>query len=248
MLSIARTIRHWLQDHNPFEDSSIHKVIAEITSANLVLLLRSIALPGLAPFLLTLTSPPATASESGSYVKWELLARDHAYITPLSVSAPLGRLVVIRHDDTLCAIRFDAYHRGNDEKPPTKFNSGQETLFATAEQLRVVKSKATWRILDRKMINLVSGPIVGPGRLGFQRGRIGLHCGDAKLEWTYPNNVSLGSYEEPNEKRALVEIAPTAWTEVSHINLSDQKLHWYRYDESRKDTLISIEELPQAIH
>jgi hypothetical protein len=43
-----------------------------------------------------------------------------------------------------------------------------------------------------------------------------------------------------------VEIAPTAWSEVSQINLNDKKLHWYHYDESRKDTLIPIEELAEA--
>jgi hypothetical protein len=35
--------------------------------------------------------------------------------------------------------------------------------------------------------------------------------------------------------------------EVPQIDLRDDGLHWYRYDESRKDTLIPIEELPQAI-
>lgn len=69
---------------------------------------------------------------------------------------------------------------------------------------------------------------------------------EAKLEWTYPNNVSLGSYTQPTAKRAQVEIAPTAWSEVSQINLNDKKLHWYHYDESRNDTLIPIEELAEA--
>jgi hypothetical protein len=206
--------------------------------------LKSLACLCLAGLILNASAQSDVVADGNPYQKWELLARDHAYVTPLSVSAPLGRLVLIRFRDTLCAIRFDAFHRGGDEKPPTASNSGEETRFATAEQLRLVRSEATWRILDRKMVNLVSGPVVGLGRLGFQKGRIGLHCGESKLEWTYPNNVSLGSYTQPAAKRVLVDIAPTAWSEVSEINLNDDKLLWYRYDESRKDTLIPINELP----
>jgi hypothetical protein len=185
-------------------------------------------------------------TESTPHSKWELLARDHAYVTPLSVSSPLNSLLLVRYAGTLCAIRFRAFH-GGDEKAPTAFNSGDETLFATAEQIRLVQSETTWRIFERKRLDLVSGPVVGLGRFGFQKGRIGLHCGNAKLEWTYPNNVSLGSYTQPTAKRVLVEIAPTAWSEVSQINLNDKKLHWYRYDEGRKDTLVSIEELPRSV-
>jgi hypothetical protein len=209
--------------------------------------LSSSAYLGLAGFLLITSAQPGGVNKSNPDLKWELQARDHAYVTPLSVSAPFGRLVLVRYRDGLCAIRFDAYHRGDDEKPPTKFNSGEETLFATAEQIRMVKSEATWRILEDKTVQLVAGPVVGLGRFGLQKGRIGLHCGDAKLEWTYPNNVSLGSYTQFTAKRAQVEIAPTAWSEVSQINLNDKKLQWYRYDESRKDTLIPIEELPKTI-
>jgi hypothetical protein len=209
--------------------------------------LESLACLCLAGLILNASAKSDVVTDRNPYLKWELLARDHAYVTPLSVSAPLGRLVLIRYRDTLCAIRFNDFHRGSDEKPPTKFNSGEETRFATAEQLRLVRSEATWRILDRKTVNLVSGPVVGLGRVGFQKGRINLHCGSAKFEWTYPNNVSLGSYTQPTTKRVLVEIAPTAWTEVSEIDLSNEKLRWYRYDEGRKDTLIPIEELPQAI-
>jgi hypothetical protein len=186
-------------------------------------------------------------TDSNPHSKWELLARDHAYVTPLSVSSPLNRLPLVRHADTVCAIRFSAFHRGGDEKAPTAFNSGEETLFATAEETQFEISESTPRILQRKTVNLVRGPIVGLGRLGFQKGRIGLRCGDAKLEWTYPNNVSLGSYTQPAAKRAQVEMAPTAWSEVSQVDLNDKKLHWYRYDESRKDKLIPMEELPEAI-
>ena len=192
-------------------------------------------------------SAESNAGEEGDpYLKWERLARDHAYVTSLSVGAPLGRLVLVRYLDTMCAIRFGAFHRGGDEKTPTKFNSGEETLFATAEEIRVANSGSTWHVLQHKTVNLVRGPIVGLGRLGFQKGQIGLHCGDAKLEWTYPNNISLGSYTDDKAKRAQLEMAPTAWNEVSQIDLSDVRLHWYHYDESRKDTVIPIEDLPPA--
>jgi hypothetical protein len=195
--------------------------------------------------LASVRSTESGAIEEGApYAKWEMLARDHAYVTPVSVSSPLSRLVLVRYMDTLCAIRFNAFHRGGDEKAPTKFNSGEETLFATAEQIRIVRTATTWRILERKTINLVRGSIVGLGRLGFEKGRIGLRCGDALLEWTYPNNVSLGSYTQKPDKRAEVQVAPTAWSDVSQIELSDKRLRWYHFDEDRRDSVFAISELP----
>jgi hypothetical protein len=183
---------------------------------------------------------------SSSYQQWESLARDHAYVTSLSVSAPQGRLVLVRNAGAVCAIRFTAFHRGGDEKSPTTFNSGEETLFATAEEIRLTEFESKFRILQRETVNLVRGPIVGFGRLGFQKGRVGLRCGNAKLEWTYPNNIGLGSYAETAAKRVQVELAPTAWSDVSQIDLSDERLHWHRYDDSRKDILIPVEDLPNA--
>ena len=206
-----------------------------------------IGLSGVVVILIAMlaTSPRAHSVEKGNpYLKWELLARDHAYVTPLSVSSPLGKLVLVRYMNSLCAIRFNAFHRGGDEKTPTKLDSGEETLSASAEQIQLVRSETTWRILERKTINLVRGSIVGLGRLGFQKGRIGLRCGEAPLEWTYPNNVSLGSYTQKPDKRKDVELAPTAWSDVSQIDLSDKSLRWYHFDEGRHDSTIADNELP----
>ena len=127
-------------------------------------------------------------------LKWETMARDHARVTPLSVSAPLGRWLLIRTDHSLCAIRFIEFHRGHDAKPATAFNSGEETLIATGEHVQIDSGHQTVSVGKAKVISLEQGPVVGLGRFGFAKGNIGIRCGHASLEWTYPNNISLGSY------------------------------------------------------
>ena len=194
------------------------------------------------------SAQPSGVNEGNVYLKWERLARDHAYVTPLSVSAPLGSLVLVKYKDAFCAIRFTEFHRGGDEKSATIFNSGEETLFATAEQTRIEKNKCKWRVLERKTIPLVRGPVVGLGRFGLAKGNIGLRCGDAPLEWTYPNNVSLGSYTQAPSERAALEVAPTLWSDVSQIDLADARLRWYRYDEGRGNLTIEISDLPGFGH
>jgi hypothetical protein len=60
----------------------------------------------------------------------------------------------------------------------------------------------------------------------------------------YPNNVSLGSYTQKPDKRKDVELAPTAWSDVSQNDLSDKSLRWYHFDEGRHDSMIADNELP----
>jgi hypothetical protein len=177
-------------------------------------------------------------------LKWETLARDNAYVTALSVSAPLGRLLLTRNNGSLCVIRFTEFHRDHDEKPATLLSSGEETLHATAEQVQIDSGHVIAPSREVKTVSLRRGPVVGLGRLGFEKGSIGLGCVHASLEWTYPTNVSLGSYTQLPAKRKTVEIAPSAWSEISQIDLNDPRLHWYSYDETRHDLIVRIDELP----
>ncbi len=47
----------------------------------------------------------------------------------------------------------------------------------------------------------------------------------------------------PNDKYKGLELAPTKWTDSSQINLFDDHIKWYAYDESRPDIEITIDRL-----
>jgi len=192
--------------------------------------------------LMGVSTAHAVAENSADpLLKWETLAQNHARVSPLSVAAPLGRLVLVRADHSLCAVRFLEFHRGHDAKPATAFNSGNESLWATAEEVQIEGSHKT--VGKPEVISLERGPVVGLGRLGFAKGNIAIRCGGASLEWTYPNNISLGSYTQSPNYRKAVEIAPSAWTEVSQMDLKDPMLQWYRYDETRHDIVLNMDNL-----
>jgi hypothetical protein len=40
-----------------------------------------------------------------------------------------------------------------------------------------------------------------------------------------------------------IELAPTRWSAINEVNVTDAKLRWFRYDENRKVTYIPIGDL-----
>ncbi len=167
-----------------------------------------------------------------------------ALIQTVSVSIPVGRFLLMRRDSDLCAIRFTAFHRGHDAKPQTWFHSGHENFYADYEwywpepngNFRGPDIKKGHRTLRR-------GAIVGLLflNLGVPLGTDDVECGSLTPIWFYPTGI--GFTKGPRFDHDL-ELAPTQWTELTQINLSDPKLKWYRYNEDQPDTFIPLKELP----
>ncbi len=74
-------------------------------------------------------------------------------------------------------------------------------------------------------------------------GSSAINCAGHRLDWEFP---SWTGFVEVGSSRGgrKIEIAPTAWTDPSQIDLSDPHLKWYRYDEARDMTPIPLTELP----
>jgi hypothetical protein len=166
--------------------------------------------------------------------------RTHALVTWYDVGAPLGRFLLLRKDSSLCAIRFTEFHRGNDAKSPTVFSSGEESLDAKYEcfcqsdrgggfggaTLGRVDKRASW----------------GIGRFAFSSGDTNIRCGGFKLPWMYPTRVSF-HIDGTKLGDQGIELAPTRWSAINEVNVTDAKLRWFRYDENRKVTYIPIGDL-----
>lgn len=166
--------------------------------------------------------------------------RMHALVTWYDASAPLGKILLTRKDARVCAIRFKEYRRGNDAKTPTLFSSGEESVYAKYECFCPGEGSRGFSNVTNG--ELSKGPLRGIGRLAFQTGEANVKCGGVKLPWSYPTRVSFQIYGTRLGDHGI-ELAPTRWTDINEINLSDARLHWFRYDEGRKVTYIRNEDL-----
>jgi hypothetical protein len=166
--------------------------------------------------------------------------RTHALVTWYDVSAPAGKFLLIRRDASVCAIRFIDYQRGNDAKAPTLFSSGEESFYAKYECF--CQGDGGGGFGDATIGELSKRPLWGIGRLAFQRGETNVRCGRFKLPWSYPTRVSFQPYGSKLGDHGI-ELAPTRWTDIKDVNVNDNRLQWFHYDEGRKVTLIRSEDL-----
>ena len=60
-------------------------------------------------------------------------ARTGTLISPLSISAPVGRFLLVRNGSNACALRFTDTHRGGDARPPSWWQEGGESEYAEYE-------------------------------------------------------------------------------------------------------------------
>lgn len=186
----------------------------------------------------------ATAPKHFTIEERESQVSQGALIQTVGVSLPVGRLLLIRRGADLCVVRFTKFHRGHDAKPKTWFHSGYENFYAEYEWYRP-ELNGDFRGLDGKRGYgmLRRGAVVGLLflNLGFPLGTDDVECGSLTPEWFYPTGVSFLVGTRYDHK---LELAPTQWTELSQINLTDPKLKWYRYNESQADAFIPLKELP----
>jgi hypothetical protein len=171
-------------------------------------------------------------------------AANNAMVTWFDVSAPIGHLLLIRQGADTCVVRFTTFHRGHDSKPSTPFNSGEESFSAEYDWFYPKKSAAGshQRTYDTGHRQLSRGSSSGIGRLAFQRGDQEVQCGNFRLAWYYPARVGFNSSD--SAKDIGVELAPTRWNTIEQVDFDDPALRWYRQDESRKPTLIPMDQLP----
>jgi len=156
------------------------------------------------------------------------------------VDQPLSRILLLRNSRTTCLIRFISYHRANDSRPPTSFNTGEASQFAVYEvaQLTVHRSGIVVGPTIRKELSYRG--LRGLGRLAFDVGDSDIRCGRERYSWLFPTGLLLK--EEQND----VLIAPTNWQSFNDVRLNNPKLRWYQRDQQMQRSIIIIpmEDLP----
>lgn len=169
--------------------------------------------------------------------------KTHARIDWHQASAPLGHILLMRKGKDICGILFTSFHRGRDTKPPSAFNSGEESFYAEYEWFRQTDGSQNLKKtnITKGHRKIVQKPLRGIGRLAFQTGDVEVKCGPFKLFWMFPTSVSF--YSSPKCGDSSIELSPTKWQQIEEMDTSYSGLKWFRCDEQRKTTYISIDEL-----
>lgn len=147
---------------------------------------------------------------------------------------PLGKILLVRRDSEYCAIKFTKFWTGKTE----------EDLFANYESYNLEIKAGN---LNKENIQINKGELSFPkprgiGRFAFSFGNKEIKCGLIKLFWSGEGAVHF--YEEGQHQGDYgIELAPTNWSDISEVNLSDTHLRWYRYDDKRKRKNIKLNEL-----
>lgn len=179
------------------------------------------------------------------------------------VEIPLNRILLIRKDAQYCAIKFTQCWAETDEESMQKYATQIAKGGDIANHFRDISEKkyaayesfyqgdGTGNFANNN-VEINEGkvswlPLRGPFRpFIYQPGDTHVKCGSYKLGWEYTTFLSVipaGKYMGDYG----FELAPTPWTDIKEVNIKDQRVKWYRYDEKRERVFIPIDKLwPEA--
>jgi hypothetical protein len=157
-------------------------------------------------------------------------------VGPNAIIMPLDKMLLVRKDSNYCAMKFVKFWTGKTEKDlyaryesyyqddKTGDFSNKNVKFITKELYR---PKASWSFFGH------------PVAFGAKKE---IQCGPVKLWWTRKGTVYFFEQYQPEGDYGF-ELAPTKWSNISEVNVFDPRVKWYKYDESRKDEIISVDQL-----
>lgn len=186
----------------------------------------------------------------GGRPSWDVVAqriKTHALVGFEWIDQPPVGIALIQLPDHFCAVKFLSLRTGRDSGNGGMFRSSGVSQYAEIELIELPPhpTRPMLRQAIPRRFSLSWRPLIGIGRMTFQRGHTDIKCGDTNIPWSYPTAISE-SQVKPADIRGL-QLAPTAWQNFSDIDLNDAKLHWFAYDEGRVKILaIPIYELPGA--
>ncbi len=185
--------------------------------------------------------PTTDAPAAPERTPLEVRALDSARISATSVSAPLGRFLLVRQGTALGAVRFTHFHRDPDQKPGEVLVPGADRTTAEYD----------WYLQGDGSGDFTKPNVTyGHGKLRDARGvRIGrfvfnpfaavhVKCGPLVVRWRYPTALVFNmDVLDPRVEDALA-LAPTKAAYIRDVHLRKMHLTWYRVDPTRTTPLI----------
>ena len=159
---------------------------------------------------------------------------DMVKITPVGIKMPLNRFLLVRKDSAYGALKFKKFWTGKTEND----------FFAKYESY--YQPNKTGNFLD-KDAEFSEGELSFPkprgiGRFAFSFGNKDIRFGSFVLFWYGEGSVYFYGSHQP-EGDYGIELAPTKWTNISEVNVFDNRLKWYRYDPNRPNVIINIDDI-----
>jgi hypothetical protein len=164
----------------------------------------------------------------------------HEVVTvgPGGVSMPLGRVLLARKGKEYCAVKFLDSWTGKTEQD---WFARYESYYQGDGSGDFVKDN-----VEHRQAELSSPEPKGIGRLAFSFGNTDVVCGPIRMFWsrTTGKGGTLYCFARGQSPRDYgIELAPTKWTRISDVVVSDRRLKWYRYDDKRGYLTVPIDDL-----
>jgi len=174
------------------------------------------------------------AQEKGRYGQ-EIPGPNEVRIGGMGVVIPLGRILLIRRGLEYGAVKFTEAWTGKTGK---EWHANYESYYQGDKSGDFSKKNVQFR---RGKVIQTEGIFFG-GHSWSLRTNIDIRCGPIRLAWSYKTFLSFRpSGKDPADYG--IELSPTKWTDISEVNVFDQRLKWYRYDEKRDKFRIPIDQL-----
>jgi len=162
--------------------------------------------------------------------------QNEVHIAPNGVIMPPLRILLVRKDTDYCAIRFIKFWTGKDENDRyatyESYYQGDKTGDFTNKNAKFTKEELHF---PKPSFSLFGHPFA------FDI-RDDIRCGPIRLWWSGGGSVYFFKSAQRQGDYGI-ELAPTKWTDISQVNVSDPRLKWYRYDEKRKRMNIPVDQL-----
>lgn len=157
-------------------------------------------------------------------------------IGPNGVIMPLGKILLIRKNSDLGAIKFTKFWRGKTEDD---LYAAYEAYYQDDKTGDFINKNVKFSQEELHSPKPIFSLFGHPFAFGIKEE---IKCGPIRLWWTGKGAVYFFARDQRQGDYGI-EFAPTKWTDISQVNVFDKRLKWYRYDESRKRVNIPVDHL-----
>jgi hypothetical protein len=162
-------------------------------------------------------------------------------LAPNSIGIPLGRILLIRRGNEYGAVKFLQCWTG---KETAHDQHAEYESYYQGDQTGNLRSETVQYRKEEVYYTKPGFAIFGhPIRIGAKRN---IRCGPIELWWSGLScriAIYFNRHDQEQGDYYGIELAPTPWTDISQVNVSDPRVKWYRYDDKRRDYFIPIDEL-----
>jgi hypothetical protein len=146
------------------------------------------------------------------------------------VSVPPGRFLLARHGQEICAVRFTRHYTARDSRRPGESEYAEYEVYSRRDGGTRFGDE-----VSRSTGKVGFDPWIGHGVFRGHPASTSIECATFRMAWAYPTSVAFyRSLYQPRDEG--IKLAPTAWTGPSHIDTTDGRVVWYRYDPSRRSS------------